>query len=81
MRTWDRVKDEIPNLVDAFFVNDPYYSRVRLTDPLYRDFRDGYLSVYPEEFKVELGQAFLCAIEEEQAKRGSSLLCPESQSA
>ena len=41
VRTWNRVKDEIPNLVDAFFVNDPYYPRARLTDPLYRDFRDG----------------------------------------
>jgi len=70
MRTWNRAKDEIPHLVDAFFINDPYYPRAHPTDPLYREFKDGYQSAYPE-FMVELGQAFLCAIEEEQARRSS----------
>jgi hypothetical protein len=66
MRPWNRTKEEIPQLVEAFFVNDPYYPRPRVADPLYQAFKSGYMSAYPTE-SAELGEAFLRAIEAHQA--------------
>jgi len=54
--------------VDAFFMNDPYYPRPDLIDPLYVGFKTGYLSAYPRD-AVDLGKAFLRAIEAEQLRR------------
>ena len=68
MRDWRRIKDDIPDLVDAFFINDPYYPRPDLNDPLYVEFKTGYLAAYPQD-AVDLGQAFLHAIEDEQLRR------------
>ena len=64
MRAWKRTKKEVPTLVDAFFINDPYYPR---SDPLYIQFKTGYLSVYPQDV-IDLGEAFLHAIETEQLR-------------
>jgi hypothetical protein len=61
-------KEEIPTLVDAFFINDPYYPRPDPNDPLYVQFKTGYLSVYPQDV-IDLGEAFLHAIEAEQLRR------------
>ena len=68
MRTWKRTKEEIPTLVEAFFTNDPYYPRPDPTDPLYVQFKTGYLSVYPQD-ATDLGEVFLHAIEAEQLQR------------
>jgi hypothetical protein len=74
MRLWGRIKEDIPTLVDAFFVNDPYYPRPDPEDPLYKRFRTGYMSAYPQAPKdaVDLGEAFLSAIEAEQRRRHPS---------
>lgn len=68
MRAWKRTKEEILVLVNAFFINDPYYPRPDPKDPLYVQFKTGYLSVYPED-AIDLGEAFLHAIELEQLRR------------
>ena len=38
MRPWSRKKEEINQLVESFFTNDPYYPRPRPQDPLYQKF-------------------------------------------
>jgi Zinc finger protein len=68
MRAWKRTSEEIPTLVEAFFINDPYYPRPDPNDSLYVQFKAGYLSVYPEN-AIDLGEAFLHAIEAEQCRR------------
>ena len=75
MRVWSRKIEDIDQLVEAFFQNDPYYPRPRLSDPLYMDFRLGYIEAYPQDSKEaeELAVAFLGAIEREQAKRDSTI--------
>jgi hypothetical protein len=75
MRPWSREKNEIHQLVEAFFSNDPYYPRPRPEDPLYQKFRIGYLEVHSKESKeaTELAEVFLRAIEAEQAKRDSAV--------
>jgi Zinc finger protein len=70
MRTWKRTIGEVPELVKAHYLNDPYYPRARASDPLYAFFKKGYLSAYPEHGEdVKTGTAFLTQIEAEQAKR------------
>ena len=71
MRTWKRNPNEIQQLVEAFYTNDPYYPRPNPDDPLYKDFSNGYLSAHPEESK-DVGEAFLRAIENEQRRRISA---------
>lgn len=61
MRPWKRTKDELRTLVKAFFINDPCYPRPD-PDSLYVQFRNGYLSVYPQD-ATALGEAILHAIE------------------
>ena len=75
MRPWSRKKNEVHELVEAFFTNDPYYPRPRPEDPLYRKFCLGYLEADPKESMeaTELAEAFLRAIEAEQAKRDSAV--------
>lgn len=75
MRPWSRKENEINQLVEAFFVNDPYYPRPRPEDPLYQKFCLGYLGAYPKESQTatELAEVFLRAIEAEQAKRDFAL--------
>ena len=68
MRAWKRTKEELPTLVEAFFINDPYYPRPDPNDPLYVQFKTGYLSVYPQDATV-LGEAFWHVIEAEQLRR------------
>ena len=68
MRAWKRIK-EVLTLVDAFFINDPHYPRPDPNDPLYIQFKTGYLSVYPQD-AIDLGETFLHAgIEAEQPRR------------
>ena len=73
MRPWSWKKDEIHQLVEAFFINDPYYPRPE--DPLYQNFCLGYLEIHSKESKeaTELAEVFLRAIEAEQAKRDSAV--------
>jgi hypothetical protein len=59
MRTWKRNSNEIQQLVDAFYMNDPYYPRPNPKDPLY------------DAINVE---AFLRAIENEQRRRKCQLV-------
>jgi hypothetical protein len=75
MRPWSRKKDEIHQLVEAFFSNDPYYPRPRPADPLYQKFLLAYLEAHPKESQetAELAEAFLRVIESEQAKRDSGV--------
>ena len=70
MRRWSKTGADIQELVDAFYINDPYYPRARPDERLYNHFRLGYLAVYPEE-AIEIGNAFLQAIEAKQAIRDS----------
>ena len=68
MRGWKRTKEEILTLVDAFSINNLYYPRPDSKDPLYVQFKTGYLSVYPPD-ALDLGEAFLLAIEAEQLRQ------------
>jgi hypothetical protein len=74
MRTWKRNPNEIQQLVDAFYTNDPYYPRPNPNDPLYKEFSNGYLSAYPKDWRdaIDVGEAFLHAIENEQSRRISA---------
>ncbi|KAF8513438.1 hypothetical protein BU17DRAFT_28489, partial [Hysterangium stoloniferum] len=71
LHSWLREKEDIKQLVDAFFINDPYYPRPRAIDPIYRHFRTGYINAYPQQSKeaVDIAEAFLLALEAEQAQR------------
>ena len=75
MRTWKRKSNEIQQLVEAFYTNDPYYPRPNPDDPLYKSsFSNGYLSAHPKEARdaLDAGEAFLRAIENEQRRRNSA---------
>ncbi|KAK2462901.1 hypothetical protein APHAL10511_005099 [Amanita phalloides] len=69
VREWNRTMEQIPILVQAFFSNDPYYPRPIPDNPLYAEFKSGYLDGYPADL-VELALSFFTAIEAEQAQRG-----------
>ncbi|KAF8621384.1 hypothetical protein AX15_007841 [Amanita polypyramis BW_CC] len=71
VRRWKKSSADIPILVEAFYINDPYYPRPIAADPLYVQFKAGYLSAYPTipPEAVELAQMFLLALEAEYAKR------------
>ena len=73
MRPWSK-KKEVNQLVESFFINDPYYPRPRPQDPLYQKFCLGYTDVYPKESEeaVALAMTFLRGIEVEQALRDSA---------
>jgi hypothetical protein len=73
MRAWSRKKDDVHQLVESFFTNDPYYPRPRPEDPLYQKFCLGYMDAYPKysDEAVQLAQDFLCTIEAEQGRRDS----------
>ncbi|KAI6101439.1 hypothetical protein EDD16DRAFT_1650482 [Pisolithus croceorrhizus] len=73
VRSWKKTSEDVPTLVEAFFTNDPYYPRPIRGDPLYAQFKGGYLSAYPttSPLAIQLANDFLCAIEAEQAKRAS----------
>ena len=71
MCTWklERNADEIQQLVDAFYSNDPYYPRrPNPNDPLYKEFSNGYLSAHPKEPRdtIDVGEDFLHVIENER---------------
>jgi hypothetical protein len=74
MRTWKRNPNEIQQLVEAFYTNDPYYLRPNPGDPLYKEFSTGYLSAHPKESRdaIDVCEAFLRAIENEQRRRFSA---------
>ena len=76
MRTWKQNSNEIQQLVDAFYTNDPYYPRPNPNDPLYKEFGNGYMSAHPRELRgaVDIGEAFLSAIENEQRRRLSGVV-------
>ncbi|KAI5987623.1 hypothetical protein EDD15DRAFT_2199361 [Pisolithus albus] len=71
VRSWEKTPKDIPMLVEAFFINDPYYPRPIPGNPLYAEFKRGYLSVFSPAFPldIQLANDFLRAIEVEQAKR------------
>ncbi|KAF7347488.1 hypothetical protein MVEN_01505000 [Mycena venus] len=55
-------------LIDAFFINDPYYPRPRPNDALYQEFKAGFLMACPNE-AAGLDQAFINGIERKQAQK------------
>jgi hypothetical protein len=70
MRPWKKTIGEVPELVKAHYLNDPYYPRARSSNELYASFKKGYLSAYPEHGEdVKIGMAFLTQIEAEQTLR------------
>ena len=71
MRTWKRDPNEIQQLVDSFFMNDPYYPRPNPNDSLYKEFSNGYMSAHPKELRdaIDVGESFLRAIEDEHRRR------------
>ena len=75
MRPWSRKKNEVHQLVEAFFSNDPYYPRPRPADPLYQKFCLGYQEAHPKgsEEAAEIAEVFLRALETEQSKRDSTV--------
>ncbi|KAH9836033.1 uncharacterized protein C8Q71DRAFT_674417, partial [Rhodofomes roseus] len=58
----------IQGLVDAFFSNDPYYSRPTSGDTLYNVFRSAYLAACADEHEHG-AHAFLDAVEAECTRR------------
>jgi hypothetical protein len=72
MCTGKRDPNEIQQLVDAFYTDDPYYPHPDPDDPLYREFSNGYLSAHPKESRdaVDVGETFLRAIENKQQRPG-----------
>lgn len=62
MRRLNVHQDNIQDLVDSFFSNDPYYPRPNPIDSLYIDFRTAYLNRCPEQHRLK-AQRFLAAIE------------------
>ncbi|KAF8329248.1 hypothetical protein F5887DRAFT_1005001 [Amanita rubescens] len=73
MRAWSRKKEDVHQLVESFFTNDPYYPRPRPEDPLYQKFCVGYMDAYPKnsDEAIQLAQDFLRTIEAEQGRRDS----------
>ena len=73
MRPWSRKREQVNQLVQSFFINDPYYPRPRPQDPLYHKFCLGYTDACPKgsEEAVEIAATFFRAIEVEQARRDS----------
>ncbi|CDO74247.1 hypothetical protein BN946_scf184536.g2 [Trametes cinnabarina] len=68
VRKWSKVVDDVGDIVQPFFANDPYYPRPRPGDDLYEAFKSAYLAQYGSQTKP-VGLAFLQAIEREQASR------------
>jgi Zinc finger protein len=70
----EKESNEIQQLVEAFYTNDPYYPRPNPDDPLYKEFSNGYLSAHPKESRdaIDAGETFLHAIENEQRRRISA---------
>ena len=71
MRAFDRDEGDISELVDAFFVNDPYYPRPVPGDALYDGFKQGYMNACPPHLR-ERAVLFLLAIEVRQAEKRST---------
>lgn len=74
MCSWSKTQEDVNQLVDSFFVNDPYYPRPRPQDSLYQAFCTGYMRAHVNnsDEACKLGEAFLRSIEAEQAKRDSA---------
>ncbi|KDR65770.1 hypothetical protein GALMADRAFT_162381 [Galerina marginata CBS 339.88] len=76
MRRWSKTVVDVHLLVEAFFVNDPYYPRPRPEDQLYQNFCVGYMAQYPQDStsdaQIRLAEVFLREIEAEQARRTSA---------
>ena len=65
MRTWKRDPNEIQQLVDFFYTNDP---RPNPKDPLYKEFSNGCMSAHPRD-AIDVGEASFRAIENEHHRR------------
>ncbi|TFY65728.1 hypothetical protein EVG20_g5370 [Dentipellis fragilis] len=74
VREWSKAVEDVGELVQAFFVNDPYYPRSRPDEPLYEAFEEAYLQQYDAEM-MPVGLPFLRAIEQEQAARDERAKC------
>ncbi|KAL4250540.1 hypothetical protein ABKN59_002310 [Abortiporus biennis] len=66
VRKWSKTVEGVDELVSAFFTNDPYYPRPRPNEPLYEAFKSAYMGEYRSDMR---GEAFITAIEAEQANR------------
>jgi len=73
MRTWSKTLADVTTLVEAHYNNDPYFPRARPNDPLYKEFKHGYMSAYPlYPDSRAIANAFLDAIEVEQTRRDAT---------
>ncbi|PIL32973.1 hypothetical protein GSI_05091 [Ganoderma sinense ZZ0214-1] len=68
MRAFDRDEGDVSELVDAFFVNDPYYPRPIPGDALYDSFKRGYVRACPEDRRTR-ADLFLQAIEAREEEK------------
>lgn len=66
MRAFDKDRDDVALLVDAFFSNDPYCPRPTPGDPLYDKFKRSYAASCPVKHLAR-AECFLGAIEDRQA--------------
>ncbi|TFK61448.1 hypothetical protein BDN72DRAFT_849677 [Pluteus cervinus] len=70
MRKWGMTGETVQVLVDAHYLNDPYYPRARASDPLYQVFKHAYLSACSlVDAAREAADTFFDLIEREQARR------------
>lgn len=73
MRSWSKTLADVALLVEAHYQNDPYYPRARPNDILYQQFKEGYLSAYPEYPESQtIAATFLTGIEMEQQRRDNN---------
>ena len=71
VRIWRKCVDDIDTLVDAFFINDPYYPRPGMA--VYDPFCEGYRSVFlKDRAGMDVGEAFLRAVELRHAARSQT---------
>nr|GAT52549.1 predicted protein [Mycena chlorophos] len=73
-RKFDREADDIDELVQAHFFNDPYFPLARAADPLFAAFQLGYRAVLencPRNIQAR-GEQFLAKLMEKQAEKDAS---------
>ncbi|EIW65102.1 uncharacterized protein TRAVEDRAFT_111798 [Trametes versicolor FP-101664 SS1] len=66
MRAFDKDRDDVALLADAFFSNDPYYPRPTPGDQLYEEFKRSYVGSCPAKHLAR-AECFFGAIEDRQA--------------
>ena len=74
VKDFDFTENQIPLLVDGFFMNEAYFPRARPVDPLYNTFSKAYIEECHKigEVAGQIGCKFVVALEAEQARRDAS---------